>query len=134
MCLNRQREYSASAVSAARDFTSAAIISAVHPRGWAVADDTTLVVDELVTAALEAGAERVAVQVVLHWDEIDVTVRDDRTTVAEPGVTPVRQLILEGLTSRVDTRRLPEGGWESRGHVPCEPDHLREVDCRFRPR
>lgn len=138
MCLARRREYPAgtSAVSPARTSTAAFLVAALRPQGWTVADDAELVVSELMTGSLLTDAQRIHLDVQLHWNHVELTVTDDRSTSppAEFGaLADVRQRVLEALTSRTDVHRLGDGRTATWARLPCKPDYAEGVSCKLRP-
>ena len=138
MCLVRGRDYPAgtAAVSPARTSTAAFLVAALRPQGWAVADDAELVVSELMTGCLLTDAQRIHLDVQLHWNHVAVTVTDDRSATPRAQFGPlaeVRQRVLEALTSRTDVHRLGDGRTATSARLPCKPDYAGNVACELRP-
>ena len=138
MCLARYRDYPAgtAAVAPARTSTAAFLVAVLRPPGWAVADDAELVVSELMTGCLLANAHRIELQVQLHWDQVALTVTDDRTVPAVASFAPlaeVRQRVLVAVTSRTEIWLLDDGRTVTGAWLPCEPAYAAAVSCELRP-
>lgn len=141
MCVVGTRHYQAStsALSAARNFGAALVIAAVNPSGWRLADDTALVISEFVTAGVKAGATVAEVGVEVHYDEVAITVVDDRDpdTPAASGSDP---LDAQGLGLNVVAALAVDQGTSSTSgrttawaHLACDPSFTAQLPCERRP-
>lgn len=135
MCFTVERTFPAelASVARARRFTSAFVVSALHPAGWHVVDDATLLVSELVTTALQRGADRVTVRVDAHFDRIEITVTAGDVIPVDVGwleTSDVRARIVEDLTG--DFHTCAVDGEVSTASLPCPPAHARGIPCSFR--
>lgn len=151
MCVAASRRYPAdpSAPAAARHFGAAAVISALTPAGWNLADDVTLLISELVTSAVIADASAVEVLVDLHRDRLDVTVTDDRPGgVAEAvgetaGPAPAAQSgagakddaalaggrIVAAISTNRGVRVAANGRTATWARLPCDPRFTAGIKC-----
>jgi anti-sigma regulatory factor (Ser/Thr protein kinase) len=135
MCVAASRKYSADAAApaAARHFGAAAVIAALTPAGWDLADDVTLLISELVTSAVIADATSVDVLVDLHRDRVDVTVTDDRPTSA-PDAGPAPEAgdaggrILAAISTNRGVRRA-DGRTASWARLPCDARFTGGITC-----
>jgi hypothetical protein len=140
MCVSARRRFAASQAmpAAARSFGAAAVIAAVAPQGWSVADDIALVISEVATMALRVGATELEVEVEVHAGRVDVTLRDDGRSedAAGPGEEhpadqPMARRLIEEVTTSWTARRTPDEG-EVRLSVTCDPSATQRVECRHR--
>jgi len=137
MCFTRQRAFPATtpAVSAARDFASASLVSMLEPRGWPVADDAVLVVSELMTACMEAHAARIDVRLHLHYDTVRIEVVGEAVPlrISPRALIGARAQILDGVTLRTS---FDSDGDDAHGvaYLPCDPAFTQRLPCQHRPR
>jgi anti-sigma regulatory factor (Ser/Thr protein kinase) len=143
MCVAASRRYPAdpSAPAAARHFGAAAVISALTPAGWNLADDVTLLISELVTSAVIADASAVEVLVDLHRDRLDVTVTDDRpngaaeAAVAAPDADDADDAadaggrIVAAISTNRGVRVAPNGRTATWARLPCDPRFTVGIKC-----
>lgn len=138
MCVQARRAYAAStaAPAAARQFGAAAVIASISPAGWNLADDAALVISELVSSAVKAGATELEVTLNLHRDRLEITVADDRQLLAPdpPAATPPGSVdpglqIVTALTSRRGARVAADGRTEVWAHLPCDPAATTNITC-----
>lgn len=144
MCVAASRRYPAdsSAPAAARHFGAAAVISALTPPGWNLADDVTLLISELVTSAVIADASAVEVLVDLHRDRLDVTVTDDRpSAAAEAGggaavpdagagdAADAGGRIVAAISTNRGVRVAPNGRTATWARLPCDPRFTTGIKC-----
>jgi hypothetical protein len=136
MCFTRQRAFPATtpAVSAARDFASASLVSMLEPRGWPVADDAVLVVSELMTACMEAHAARIDVRLHLHYDTVRIEVVGEAVPlrISTRPLIGARAQILDGVTLQAS---FDTDGDDAHGiaYLPCDPAFTRRLACEHRP-
>jgi anti-sigma regulatory factor (Ser/Thr protein kinase) len=137
MCVAASRRYPADAAApaAARHFGAAAVIAALTPSGWNLADDVTLLISELVTSAVIAEATAVDVLVDLHRDRVEVTVTDDRPAVAADARDPLTEgdgaggRILAAITTNRGVRLIDRGRTASWARLPCDPRFTVGIKC-----
>jgi hypothetical protein len=136
MCVvgRRQYEASTSALSAARNFGAALVIAAVNPSGWRLADDTALVISEFLTAGVRAGATTAEVGVEVHYDQVMITVTDDR----EPGSDDASEA--DELGRSVVAALASGQGRSATGRrttafarLACDPSFTTQLRCERRP-
>jgi hypothetical protein len=137
MCVAAHRRYSAgmSTPAAARQFGAAAVIAVLNPSGWNLADDAALVISELVSSAVKAGAASLDVLINLHRDRVEITVTDDRTsdpaetdTAPIPAKDPSRQ-ILTALSASRGAALADDGRTAAWAHLPCDPRSTTHINC-----
>lgn len=140
MCVTAVRTYagSVSAPSSARAFGNSAVMAALPPPGWSLADDLSIVVSELVTAAVDAGASSIAVTVTLHYDHLEVLVSHDEAALVPARDVPedavgTRRAVLGALTTELTTTMRADGRTYTRAHMSCDPRHTADMSCRLRP-
>lgn len=128
MCLTVRRGFDGGTdtPAAARRFGCAAVIAALLPSGWDVADDAEIVISELVTAAVRNGATDVELLVDLHHDRLEISVTDDRGTAAHTlggttATTTTSSQILEALTTERGTRMDASGRTVAWAALACDP-------------
>jgi anti-sigma regulatory factor (Ser/Thr protein kinase) len=150
MCVAASRRYPAdpSAPAAARHFGAAAVISALTPAGWNLADDVTLLISELVTSAVIADASAVEVLVDLHRDRLDVTVTDDRpgggaeaaaeaavpesdAGDASPAIDAARAggRIVAAISTNRGVHAAANGRTATWARLPCDPRFTAGIKC-----
>lgn len=139
MCMTVHREFDGSTdtPAAARRFGCAAVIAALRPSGWDVADDAEIVISELVTAAVRAGAHRVELLVDLHHDRLEISVTDDRAALepSDPAAGPseatasTSSQILTALTTHRGARTDDDGRTVSWAELGCDPSATTLVTC-----
>lgn len=142
MCVSARRDYGGgdSAAAAARDFGNAAVMAALQPSGWTVGDDVAIVLSELVTEALETGADAITVHVTVHFDHIEIELerrdpgvpvpqRSGEATDEATDEATLRRAVLGALTTNIT--RSPSGGVVS-ARLPCDPAFTTAVQCRLR--
>lgn len=136
MCMTVHREFDGSTdtPTAARRFGCAAVIAALRPSGWDVADDAEIVISELVTEAVRAGARHVELLVDLHHDRLEISVTDDRRPAGSTGrsrdVMPAASSqILSALTSHRGASTGDDGRTTSWAELECDPRSTTLVSC-----
>lgn len=149
MCVAASRRYPAdpSAPAAARHFGAAAVIAALTPAGWNLADDVTLLISELVTSAVIADASAVEVLVDLHRDRLDVTVTDDRPNegaapaggaavpepdAGDPGTADAALAggrIVAAISTNRGVRVAANGRTATWARLPCDPRFTAGIKC-----
>ncbi|MDT4913915.1 MAG: hypothetical protein QOC66_3043 [Pseudonocardiales bacterium] len=137
MCVAASRRYPAdsSAPAAARHFGAAAVIAALTPAGWDLADDVTLLISELVSSAVIADASAVEVMVDLHRDRLDVTVTDDRPRSPGEPVEPATDTgdpggrILAAISTNRGVRVVNNGRTATWARLPCDPRFTEGIKC-----
>lgn len=138
MCMTVHREFDGSTdtPAAARRFGCAAVIAALRPSGWDVADDAEIVISELVTAAVRAGAHRVELLVDLHHDRLEISVTDDRAALepSDPAgpseaTASTSSQILTALTTHRGARTDDDGRTVSWAELGCDPSATTLVTC-----
>lgn len=134
MCVIRQRAYpaTAGAVSAARNFASAAMVAALEPQAWQVADDAALVVSELMTACIEADASGVDVRLDVHYNAVRIQVTAGYTRQSVPELAGARARILDTLTARAG-REVSDESTRSVAYLSCDPRLTSTLACNHRP-
>jgi anti-sigma regulatory factor (Ser/Thr protein kinase) len=138
MCVAASRRYPAdpSAPAAARHFGAAAVIAALTPAGWDLADDVTLLISELVTGSVIADASAVEVLLDLHRDRLDVTVTDDRPDSSAPPADPADPgdaggRILAAISTNRGVRRVANGRTATWARLPCDPRFTTGIHCEL---
>ncbi len=138
MCVQARRVYAAStaAPAAARQFGAAAVIASISPAGWNLADDAALVISELVSSAVKAGAISLEVVLHLHRDRLEITVADDRQLLApDPPAVHSRETpdpsmqIVTALTFRRGAQVGDDGGTRVWAHLRCDPAATTNIAC-----
>jgi anti-sigma regulatory factor (Ser/Thr protein kinase) len=133
----------------------AAMIDQHFDRSRELADDVALVLSELVTNSVQAGARHIRVQVTAHRAEVEVAVRDDAPgwpavsstsplpTGGRSGPDPPVDIeavssggrglrIVSILASRWDIRRSDDGPAKTvEAHLPVPADAALRFACRF---
>lgn len=142
MCVQARRAYAAStaAPAAARQFGAAAVIASISPAGWDLADDAALVISELVSGSVKAGATRLEVLLDLHLDRLDITVSDDRRLLvrdppgaaANPMADPGHQIVA-ALTRRRGEHVSEDGATQVWAQLPCDPAATTNITCTEPP-
>lgn len=140
MCFSAERTYEGSinAPAAARAFGHSVIVATLVPAGWALADDVAIVISELVTAAVDAEASSLQVDVTVHFDHVEIELtRALSAQVLVPSaaeaVSDTRGIILGALTTDLTTETLADGRTRTRAFMRCDPRFTAKVECRFRP-
>ncbi|HEV7204280.1 MAG TPA: hypothetical protein VGN18_06685 [Jatrophihabitans sp.] len=132
MTVHRAFDAGTDTPAAARRFGCAAVIAALRPSGWDVADDAEIVISELVTDAVRAGAHHVELLVDLHHSRLEISVTDDRAPDTSPGPletsTPSSQ-IMAALTTHRGARTGDDGRTISWAELECDPLATTLVDC-----
>lgn len=138
VCVQARRAYAAStaAPAAARQFGAAAVIASISPAGWNLADDAALVISELVSSAVKAGADNLEVRLDLHRDRLEISVVDDRQLLApDPPAAPASASadpslqILDALTTRRGARVGDDGRTMVWAHLPCDLAATSGITC-----
>ena len=132
MTVHREFDGGTDTPAAARRFGCAAVIAALRPSGWDVADDAEIVISELVTDAVRAGAHHVDLLVDLHHTRLEISVTHDR--VADPSSGPAERStpssqILAALTTHWGTRSGDDGRITTWAELECDPLATTLVEC-----
>jgi hypothetical protein len=143
LCVAARRRYPAdtSALAAARQFGAAAVIAALTPAGWDLADDVTLLISEFVTSALRAEASSIEVLVDLHRTRLDVTVTDDRPGTPSRSTATIANLhnnvdmddrvtrILAAVSSSRGVQIAEDGKTATWARLLCDPRFTAGIAC-----
>lgn len=126
--------------SAARQFVCSQLRGPLGPgRAAEVIDDAELVVSELVTNAVRAGADTVHVALRLHHGELELDVTDDGPgwpRLVEPGERDPRGrglVLVDALADRWRAQRVESGGKRVSVAIAVPADCTRSLPCD-RPR
>ena len=140
MCISAERKYrgSVTAPAAARDFSHSIVIAMLIPAGWRLADDVAIVISELVTAGVDSAAKTIDVKVTVHFDHLEIEVaHPDLVPAATNGsstaAAQTRDIVLEGLTTRLSRESLADGRICARAEMRCDPLYTEAVACQYRP-
>jgi hypothetical protein len=143
MCVSAQRHYAGDtrAPAAARMFGHAAVVSALEPGGWALADDAALVISELVTDAVERGARGIELAITLHFDNVTITLTHDRPGAGwarptAPGGTAeraMRQHIIASLARAQHTTDEEADRRCTQVELRADPRFAARLACERRP-
>lgn len=139
MCSTAERTYQGGtgAPAAARAFGHSLVMAALVPAGWQLADDVSVVISELVTRAVCAGASSMTVRVTVHYDHLDIRLTHDRDAllpaIGGPDAEQTRRTLLDRLTTWVHTTEPEAGRVVTEARIRCDPRHTGKLDCRLRP-
>lgn len=111
---------------------------ALLPAGWSLADDVSVVISELVTMSVEAGAKSITVRVTVHYDHLEIALTGDNDVCTaadtlEPDAVAARRAILAALTDQMSTHQLDEHQVSTEVEIRCDPQYTTRVPCRQRP-
>jgi hypothetical protein len=115
------------------------VMVALVPAGWALADDVSVVISELATTGVEAGARSITVRVTVHYDHLEIGLTHDEAAptpveTPESDAVATRRAILAALTTRVRTLDLGAQQISTEVEMRCDPQHTTRVPCVLRPR
>lgn len=140
MCTSAERAYQGGkdAPAAARGFGHSMVVAALLPGGWNLADDVAIVISELVTGAIVAGAPSVRVRVSVHYDHVEVQVSHrDGALVTGAGqhetAVATRRAVLNALTHRMTIEQHEDGHVHAHARLRCDPRFTEKIACRYRP-
>ena len=136
MCVTRERRFEVNATTpeASRTFAHAAVLATLRPHAWHLTDDIVLIVSELATETVLAGAKELRLTIDIHYDHLAVVMRDDRRPGWRKriGSNETRRLLLDALTW---TRNViaDAAGTRSTARVRCDPSLTERIPCELRP-
>jgi hypothetical protein len=116
--------------SLARHFGSSVVIANLSPAGWELVDDVSLVLSELANVALASTASAAVVSVLIHVDEIVVSlqVQAPGTSVEDVHVDEITVPLLDNATVDWGIRSIADG-FEAWARLACDPGYCHGVAC-----
>jgi len=133
MCVSAKRTMNATTrlPSLARHFGASVVIANLSPAGWELVDDVALVLSELANLAMSTPAtSRVIVSVLIHIDEIELSVR-----ATAPG-SSADAVQVDDITTQLLTDatvawglRDADDGYEAWARLACDAEYALGVAC-----